>query len=160
MGPVQTAVAHVQQIAPQVQQLPEWVEYVKALGTPVAAVIAAAITATIAYRQWVTARNKLKLDLFDKRMEIYRSAIDLMSEIGYHDTILEWDRVNQLGAPFRGARWLLSDEIADYLEDLMECGYQVAGKEKAVTEAQAEASMIAEFAKVKELFAPYLALNH
>lgn len=160
MGPVQTAAAHVQQVTPQIEQLPEWVEYVKALGTPVAALIAAAITSLIAYRQWVTARNKLKLDLFDKRMEIYRSAIDLMSEIGYHDSILEWDRVNQLGAPFRAARWLLSEEIANYLEDLMERGYQVAGKEKGVTATQAEASMIEEFVKIKSLFAPYLALNH
>ncbi len=57
------------------EQLPIWTEYVRVLGTPVVALLAASIAGFIANRQWKTARNKLKLDLFDKRIAIYKLAI-------------------------------------------------------------------------------------
>jgi hypothetical protein len=74
--------AIVEQVVPQVQSLPIWIEYVKALGTPLAALVAAFIGGFIAYRQMQTAKNKLKLDLFDKRVAVYKAAVDLINSIG------------------------------------------------------------------------------
>lgn len=45
---------------------PHWTAYVTAVVVPVIALIAA----WIAFRQWQIARNKLKLDLYDKRMAV------------------------------------------------------------------------------------------
>lgn len=44
-----------------------WTAYVSAFGLPIVAAVAAAI----AFYQWKTARNKLKLDLFEKRIAVY-----------------------------------------------------------------------------------------
>jgi hypothetical protein len=52
---------------------------VQALGPTIVAVVAVLIASTIQYRQWATARDKLKLDLFDKRLAHYmrmRALID------------------------------------------------------------------------------------
>ena len=69
--------------------LPLWVEYVKALGTPVVAIVAASIAGAIAYRQLRTARNKLKLDLFDKRMAVYQNAVQLITECAWVEPV-DW----------------------------------------------------------------------
>jgi hypothetical protein len=41
---------------------PHWTAYVSALGTPIIAALAAVIASLIAYRQWRTAQDRLKLD--------------------------------------------------------------------------------------------------
>lgn len=51
--------------------LPEWAQWVQAIGpvlTAGATVIIGVIVAYVAWRQWRTAREKLVLDLFDRRM--------------------------------------------------------------------------------------------
>ena len=58
-----------------------WTEYISPIGIP----IIAAIAAWIAFRQFQIARNKLKLDLFDKRMEVYTAVRE--SKPGMVDTL-------------------------------------------------------------------------
>jgi hypothetical protein len=48
-------------------QLPISLQYIQALGPSLVALA----EAVIAYRQWATARDKLRLDLFEKRFSIY-----------------------------------------------------------------------------------------
>lgn len=101
----------------QVTTLPLWAEYIKALGTPVVALIAACIAGFIAYRQWVTARNKLKLDFFDRRMEIYRLAITVLERIRDDDG----DAViamHKLDAALPATRWLFNIDVALHLHEL------------------------------------------
>jgi len=57
----------------QQDQLPHWVQIVQALGPTFVTIVAALIAGFIAYRQWKTAHDKLRLDLFDKRFAIYRA---------------------------------------------------------------------------------------
>ena len=52
-------------------QLPYWVQIIQALGPTIVAVVAACIAGLIALRQWKTAHDKIRLDLFDKRFHIY-----------------------------------------------------------------------------------------
>jgi hypothetical protein len=56
---------------------PYWTQVLSALLTPTIAVI----VAIIAYRQWKTAQNRLKLDLFDRRFAVYDAARNLLSSV-------------------------------------------------------------------------------
>lgn len=54
-----------------------WTQYISAIGIPIIAMLAA----LIAFRQFQIARNKLKLDLFDKRMEVYSAVREALGNI-------------------------------------------------------------------------------
>ena len=97
--------------------LPLWVEYIKALGTPTVALVAACIAGIIAHRQWVTSRNKLKLDFFDRRIEIYRLAVTLLELLRDDDEKL-LDAMDKLDASLHSSRWLFSVEISVHLHEL------------------------------------------
>lgn len=162
------------QVMPQVQALPMWIEYVKALGTPVVALVAASIAGVIAYRQWRTARNKLKLDLFDKRVEVYAAAVELIKEIVYPERA-KWERINGFSWKFGAAHWLLSPGLADHLAALVQRGYEATAKAKLNTEGlteeqkrevvlmaiyEAKQALDQETLVLNALFAPYLSLEH
>lgn len=55
---------------------PHWTAYLKALLTPLVAIIAA----YVAWRNVETARNKLKLDLFYRRLKAYDHIQDVISD--------------------------------------------------------------------------------
>ena len=102
---------------------PHWTAYLQAIGTPIVAVIAAGIAASIAYRQWKTAhaavqtaKNKLKLDLFDKRFAVYQAASQLivhMCDDKTHDN----EAVRGLLVKFGGAEFLFDEDVDNYLTD-------------------------------------------
>lgn len=46
-----------------------------------AVVVVGVIAATIAYRQWRTAHTKLQLDLFDKRLPIYKACRSMLARL-------------------------------------------------------------------------------
>jgi hypothetical protein len=50
--------------------VPDWFT----VSQPIALLAIAILGAAIAYRQWRTARDKLRLDLFDRRMAVYSAA--------------------------------------------------------------------------------------
>ena len=56
---------------------PHWTQVLSALLTPTIAVL----VAIIAYRQWRTAQNRLKFDLFDRRFAVYDAARNLLSSV-------------------------------------------------------------------------------
>ena len=92
---------------------PHWLVYFSALGTPIVALIAAGWGALIAYRQWHTARDRFRLDLFDKRFKTYAAARDTMSCASLRDEEIAARFVSET----REAKWVLSSEIANYLEN-------------------------------------------
>ncbi len=79
--------------------------------------IIAVVGGWIAWQQVRINRNKLKLDRFDKRYEVYEASMNFAASmiangdltIGPYDEFL---------VKSRGARFLLSKEIADYLDEL------------------------------------------
>lgn len=74
--------------------------------TPVIAIVGI----FIAYRQWRTAQNKLRLDLFERRLEVYEAIEEFASKS-------QWarGRRDELDAVFfdamKKARWLFGAEI-------------------------------------------------
>ena len=90
-----------------------------ALAVPVLTMLIAASVALIAYYQWKTNREKLRLDLFQRRFEIYLRVLD------FHFAIWQKDepKLNLLHAPFMKAFWeskfLFPEKsgIYDFLDD-------------------------------------------
>ncbi|MFX1678042.1 hypothetical protein PV762_02315 [Mitsuaria sp. CC2] len=102
---------------------PHWTTYVQAIGTPVVAVIAAAIAATIQYRQWrtatasaETAKNKLKLDLFDKRFKAFNAAAKLIVKMQTEDVHSDKE-VQKLIGELAGSEFMFDEAIQTYIVD-------------------------------------------
>jgi hypothetical protein len=101
-------------------QLPYWVQMVAALGPLFAALttlMVGVIVASIAYRQWQTAKEKLILDLFDRRMNVYqklRQSISLVNASGKVS-----DEAERLFLEAENeAVFLFEQDIHAYLRDL------------------------------------------
>jgi hypothetical protein len=94
---------------------PHWTAYLSALGTPIVALIAAGWGGYIAWRQWRTAQNRLRLDLFDKRFAAYAAARDVMGCPSLRDEEIAGRFVSNA----REARWILGAEVAHYLENIV-----------------------------------------
>lgn len=90
---------------------PHWTAYLSALLVPTVAVIGA----IIAYRQWRTAQNKLKLDLFERRFSVYDAARNLIGSIMTSGKAKN-DEIYKFLSGTREAKWLLNPEIANYLD--------------------------------------------
>lgn len=90
---------------------PHWTAYLTALMTPTVAVVGA----WIALQQWITARDKLRLDLFEHRMAIYQSARSLLGSVYAQGDLQPEDERNYL-VGITGAHWFFGPEVHQYLE--------------------------------------------
>ncbi|GHA69118.1 hypothetical protein GCM10009007_07430 [Formosimonas limnophila] len=82
----------------------------------VAALIVGLTVAAIAYRQWKTEQNKLKLDLFDRRYRIYEVTRELLKLIDLKMNSMEhlyvfWSNTS-------GAEFLFDSDIESYLKEV------------------------------------------
>lgn len=91
---------------------PHWTTYLSALLVPTVAIFGS----IIAYRQWRTAQNKLKLDLFERRFSVYDSARKLIGSIMTSGKARD-EEVHRFLSETREAKWLLNTEIAKYLDE-------------------------------------------
>jgi hypothetical protein len=147
-----------------------WTTVFSALLTPTIAVF----VSIIAYQQWSTARNKLKLDLFDRRVAVYDAARVLITSIMTSGEISLEQEFKYLSGT-RGARWLFGDNIVEYLDkelyskvlDLwaLQKGLEPLpiGEERTKNiQAQREIRswQTAQLHVLDEKFAPYLSLRH
>ena len=92
---------------------PHWTAYLS-LGTPIAAIVAAGIAAFYARRQAETARNRLILDLFDRRFPLYNATIELFRTI-FTTGVLKDEEIITYMTAVRPARFLLNVELESYL---------------------------------------------
>ena len=90
---------------------PHWTTYLTALLTPTVAVIGS----LVAYRQWVLARNKLKLDLFERRFAVYEAARNLLASIMTSGKAKDAEIFKFMVAT-REAKWVLNPAVAEYLD--------------------------------------------
>lgn len=91
-----------------------WTQYISAIGIP----IIAAIAAWIAFRQFQIARNRLKLDLFDKRMEVYEAVREALGNISRQGNLTQEQQIEYLQGT-RTARWLFGPEVYHYLDETL-----------------------------------------
>lgn len=88
-----------------------WTDYVSAVGIPVIALIGS----WIAFRQFQVARNKLKHDLFEKRLEIYEAVRNTLGIVARNGKLTQSEEINYLVAT-RSAKWLFGNEVYLYLD--------------------------------------------
>lgn len=87
---------------------PYWTAYLSALLTPIVAVLGP----VIAYRQWRTAQNKHKQELFDRRFVVCSAATTLLA---YRSGRAKDDELFKCLSADRDAKGLYNSEIAVYL---------------------------------------------
>ncbi len=102
------------------------VQVLSALLTPTIAVCAA----WIAYQQVKINRNKLKLDRFERRFAIYDAAKSYITQVHFGDPKTEPESASQYLASIRGAQFMLSKEIEQYLRDLASKGIHLRMAER------------------------------
>lgn len=90
---------------------PHWTAYVSAIALPTIALIAA----WIAFRQSQIARNKLRLDLFDKRMEVYKVVRDTLGCVMRNGRLTSDEQIAYLSGT-RTARWLFDSAVWEYVD--------------------------------------------
>lgn len=148
---------------------PHWTAYLSALLTPIVAVLGS----LIAYRQWRLAQNKLKLDLFDRRFSVYKAACMLLTSIMTSGRSKE-EEVYKYRVATWEAKWLLSCEVAEYLDkQLFEkaVDLQTIYAEQEGLEGEARTKNLQDQRKIKDWlaeqhvaldkhFAPFLQLKH
>ena len=129
----------------------------------------AAVVAVIAFLQWNTAREKVLLDLFDKRFGVY---YELLGVIGRHITTgIGQDDTFVFARAASRARFLFGSEVQTYLEarqeDLNRAMVERNSQPKEVPEEQvARANRLSNFTHdLNQLVAPYMshhqmALSH
>ena len=149
---------------------PHWTAYLTALALPVIAVIGA----WIAFRQSQIARNKLKLDLFDKRMGVYQAVREGLSSAATHGKLTHEEEVKYLIGT-RPAQWLFGPEVFTYLDETLWHKIVDLGLHNAMSEgrtndnervkhihARAETMkwLVAQYKEFDKLCADYLTLKH
>jgi hypothetical protein len=72
-------------------QIPMWLEIIKDVGPLFVALIAAAIASAIQYRQWRTANDKIRLDLFDRRLSI----VNHLTQLDLQPLPLDYSNYNE-----------------------------------------------------------------
>jgi hypothetical protein len=155
-------------------QLPLWVEYVKALGAPIVALVAALIAGGIAYQQWRTARNKLKLDLFEKRLQVYNACVAILGEL-HMPGPADPKRLQELREEAASVTWLFEEKVSRYVQALWTRAFSAVTRDKvdftSLDDSQKTrlvaahlkrigGEYVAQLKELDDVFAPYLKLNH
>lgn len=101
---------------------PKLIDLARAIGPPAVALLAAlvalcaaVIASYIQYNQWKTAKDKLRLDLFDKRMAVYNTLIVAFMEMPQLSTVPQAD-LRALHLAVEAARFLFAPEIAGQVD--------------------------------------------
>src|SRR4051812_4420516 len=97
--------------------LPIWAQYVQALGPAVAAIAAAGIVFFIQFRQWKTASDKLKLDLFDRRYRMLEAVLNILSEVVQAGRPT-WEQLHVFHNQVLEARFLFRDPLVIWFRSI------------------------------------------
>lgn len=96
------------------------IDVAKALLTPAIAVV----TAYIAWQQWRTNRQKLALDLYDRRVSVYEQVKKILS-IVMREAHATYDELLAFRSATSQADFLFGPEIPKYLDDIYQHGVKL-----------------------------------
>jgi len=128
-------------------QLPIYVQYLSAISTPIIALM----VAMIAFAQWRTARQRMILDLFQRRMDL----IDLVSRVASTIVIegaLRIEEVDGFLRATRGDKFLFGPKVTTYLSETYKRLVDLHATENVMARAQGE--------ERKQLSEKYLAIRN
>jgi hypothetical protein len=94
-------------------QYPSWLTILSGLLTPAIALF----IAVVAWFQWTTARDKLRLDLFDRRYAVYEVARKFVQQILANGNVTH-EQMNEFTWGTRTAKFVFDEDVEDYLLEL------------------------------------------
>jgi hypothetical protein len=100
-----------------------WIEWAKALGVPVLAVMASLATYRSGHWQVRIAREKLRHDLYERRYAIYLAFHDLLAVIGEKDDVET--ELKQANAARAQSPFLLGRRLGAYLDKLYKEAFRI-----------------------------------
>jgi 2-succinyl-5-enolpyruvyl-6-hydroxy-3-cyclohexene-1-carboxylate synthase len=118
-----------------------WLTAIQVGATALSPIIAV-IGGWIAWQQVRINRNKLKLDRFDKRFEVHEAAMTFVAKVCTSGNA-SVEELNEFLAKTRGSRFLLSQEIADYLNEI----HNKAGHLQSTTSVMQSLALTEEWRK-------------
>jgi len=97
-----------------------WYNFFKDFTPTFVAIVAAVIASVIAYRQWKTARDKLKFDLYEIRFQYYDK---IRSFIAGHlrNGEIEFNDFKQFTYDMRGIEFVFDEKMRIYVESICKC---------------------------------------
>jgi hypothetical protein len=101
-------------------QLPQWVSYSQALAAPIIAAVIAVVGVWIAACQMWIAREKLRLDAFDRqynrRVAVYEATRNLLADV-FHGNISE-SKIRDYGLKTLDAQFLFDANLYKFLNEV------------------------------------------
>lgn len=147
-----------------------WITTLSALLTPLIAILGV----LIAGNQWITAKRKLKLDLYEKRLVVYEATRNAIGEIvtsGKTTPEIEMRFLQGIA----GSKWLFDKKMVTYLNEVLWKEIVNLGTIQAMTDGEppgeersrlikqrgeAKISMNNHLQLIDEKFYPFLNLRH
>ena len=158
----------------QTTQLPYCIQIIQATGPTSIAFAALVITGYFAWRQWRTAKDKLVLDLFEKRFLIFEALMTLLANsLAGSKTASE--AIPEFMRKTKGVEFVFEGEIKEYLESIRRKVSQMSDLEKEladITDESKRKAMINDSSEIHgylerqfadeavKKFRKYLALTH
>ena len=151
----------------------EFVESLQAFLTPIIAIA----VAWIAFQQWKTAQQKLKMERYERRMRVYDQVIQILKVV-MRDMNPKYEDLIQFRQATTEADFLFGSEIPDYLDELVSNGIKLQNAKgaycdytrisppgydhtKVVNEIKTQAEWFTDqFNGAREKFRPYLDIGH
>ena len=96
---------------------PTTLKVLSIVGTPFVAAVVALVASAIQYNQWRTARDKLRLDLFDKRMEIYNQLF-MFVQFKMHKERFTQEEMAEFERAMNSAQFIFGRETSEYVSTL------------------------------------------
>lgn len=163
------------------EELPFWLRVLQALGpiaNALATVAIAGVASLIAWRQWAVANDKLVLDLFDKRFEVYRAASKFHHDVLAADFSDENSRLlPAFGEIVDRSRFLFPTSVSLELAEMRDIAVDMRANRTAIRdavdhdgEAELRAGLSVAYARqserldaqgkrLGEIFAPFLRIE-
>ena len=142
----------------QTVSLPLWALYLQAFLGPVATLAAAGAAAWVTYRiqggQLKTARDKLKLDLFERRLEYFYVIRNFMRSISASGD-MDYEQLSIFDRGLIGFEFLFEAETSEFAEELRSTAFKIRELNDELTELPAgeqRTTKVRELRRVKTKF--------
>jgi len=162
-------------------QLPTCIQYIQALGPTLVAVVVGCVAGYIAWRQWRTAHDRLRFDLYEKRFAVYETVKKLSDEAtmhvdpkAIHGSHVSPKDLHEFFNAIRGSEFLFDGDARKFLVNIQDMNWEATNTlarlgrspkhDRVTVETEIEQLRIVRFLAdhnkvLEDLFRPYIDLS-